>query len=171
MFKFLTVIVLMLMFKPFVFAQQPRPIEVYSNDSITVNGYKWEGLNHFLSQENDTVYVVNFWATWCIPCVEELPNFEKITQKYSNDKVKVILVSLDFGKDAKTRLLPFIARKKIKSDVIMIREPDADSWISKVDEGWSGALPATVIYKGKKRAFFERSFTYEELEKEIKNFK
>jgi thiol-disulfide isomerase/thioredoxin len=170
MIKSLPVIIFLLIISVTVHAQEPKPVEVYSNDSLTVKGYKWEGLKHFLSQQNDTIYVVNFWATWCVPCVEELPNFEKITQKYKIDKIKVILVSLDFGKDINTRLLPFIARKKIKSKVIVMREPDANSWIPNVDESWSGALPATVIYKGAQRAFFEKTFTFEELENEIKKF-
>lgn len=171
MIKSLPLTIAFLIFSVTVYAQEPKPLEVYSNDSIIVKGYKWEGLDHFLSQQNDTVYVVNFWATWCVPCVEELPYFEKITQKYKIEKVKVILVSLDFGKDINTRLLPFIARKKIKSKVIVMREPDANSWIPNVDGSWSGALPATVIYKGGQRAFFEKSFTFEELEQEIKKFR
>jgi thiol-disulfide isomerase/thioredoxin len=149
----------------------PQPAEVFSNDTVTLNGYKWDGLAHYLNQKNDTTYVVNFWATWCQPCVEELPHFEEINKKYKENKVKVLLVSLDFGKDIKSKLLPFISRRNIKSDVIVMRETDADSWIPKVDSTWTGALPATVIYNKDMRKFYEKSFTYAELEKEISNFK
>jgi thiol-disulfide isomerase/thioredoxin len=149
----------------------PEPAEVFTNDTVTVNGYKWEGLSHYLNQKNDTTYVVNFWATWCQPCVEELPHFEQINKKYKDNKVKVLLVSLDFGKDISTRLLPFINRKQLKSDIIVMRETDADSWIPKVDSTWTGALPATVIYNKDMRKFYEKQFTYAELEKEISKFK
>jgi thiol-disulfide isomerase/thioredoxin len=152
-------------------AVAPKPVEVFTNDTVTVNGYKWEGLNHYLSQQNDTTYVVNFWATWCEPCIEELPHFEEINKKYKDNKIKVILVSMDFGKDINTKLLPFINRKQIKSDVIVMREVDGDSWISKVDSTWTGSLPATVIYNKGMRKFYEKTFTYAELEKEVSNFK
>ncbi|KOS04753.1 hypothetical protein AM493_00855 [Flavobacterium akiainvivens] len=149
----------------------PEPVEVFTNDTVTVKGYKWEGLNHYLSQKNDTTYVVNFWATWCQPCVEELPHFEEINKKYKKNKVKVVLVSMDFKKDIEKKLLPFINRKQIKSEVILMRETDLNSWLPKVDTTWSGAIPATVIYNKEMRKFYEKEFTYAELEKEISNFK
>ncbi|KGO86532.1 hypothetical protein Q765_09890 [Flavobacterium rivuli WB 3.3-2 = DSM 21788] len=149
----------------------PKPLKIYSNDTVSVNAYDYAGLEYFLKQKNDTTYVVNFWATWCVPCVAELPNFEKINANYKKNKVKVILVSLDMAKMIDTRLLPFIKEKQIKSEVLLLRDPDADSWISKVDSTWSGAIPATLIYNADMRKFYEKSFTYDELEKEVSNFK
>jgi len=149
----------------------PKPIKVYSNDTVSVKAYDYAGLEYFLTQKNDTTYVVNFWATWCVPCVEELPHFEKINANYKENKVKVLLVSLDMVKMIEGKLLPFIKNKQIKSEVLLLRDPDADSWIPKVDSTWSGAIPATVIYNADNRKFYEKSFTYDELEKEISNFK
>ena len=151
-------------------AKMPAPIHVYTKDSVTVNSYKYDGLEYFLTKSNDTTYVVNFWATWCVPCVEELPYFEQLNEKYKNDKVKVLLVSLDMHKSVESRLIPFIKNKKLQSDVVMLRDPDADTWIRKIDTTWSGALPATIIYNKDKRKFYEQSFTYDELEKELNNF-
>ena len=148
----------------------PKPLKVYSNDTVSVNAYDFKGLEYYLKQQNDTTYVVNFWATWCVPCVAELPNFEKAGAKYKNGKVKVILVSLDMAKMIDTKLLPFIYKNKLQSRVLVLRDPDADAWIPKVDSTWSGAIPATVIYNKGKRKFYERSFTFEELDKEITNF-
>jgi hypothetical protein len=85
--------------------------------------------------------------------------------------VKVLLVSLDMHKMVESRLIPFIKEKNLQSDVVLLRDPDANSWIGKVDKNWSGAIPATVIYRNDKRNFYEKSFTYEELEKEVNNFK
>lgn len=150
---------------------KPEPMHVYNKDGIKVNAYKYDGLEYFLSKENDTTYVVNFWATWCAPCVAELPHFEKINAKYKDSKVKVLLVSLDMHKKVESDLLPFIKKNDLKSDVVLLRDPDADTWIRKIDTTWSGALPATLIYNKDKRKFYEKSFTYEELEKEVSNFK
>lgn len=147
--------------------QEPKPLKVYSGNGIKVKAYDYSGLEYFLNRKTDTTYVVNFWATWCVPCVKELPAFEKLGQKYRGSKVKILLVSLDMPKMAETKLLPFIKEKQLESQVVLLRDPDANSWISKVNAKWSGAIPATLIYNKKSRKFFEKSFTLEELEKEL----
>lgn len=148
----------------------PKPLKTYTEGTISVDSYTFSGLEPFLKKDNDTTYVVNFWATWCVPCVEELPNFEKLNATYKDKKVKVLLVSIDFPKMAETKLLPFIKTHNLKSEVMLLNDPDANSWINKVDSTWSGAIPATVIYKGKKRQFYEKSFSFEELEGEVRKF-
>jgi thiol-disulfide isomerase/thioredoxin len=149
----------------------PKPMKVYKKDGVTVNAYDFSKLEYFLNRKNDTTYVVNFWATWCVPCVEELPHFEKLTTEYKEEKVKVLLVSLDMHKMVESKLIPFIKEKHLQSDVVLLRDPDANTWISKIDKSWTGAIPATVIYNKDKRKFYEKAFTYEELEKEVNNFK
>ena len=120
-------------------------------------------LEPHLNFSNDTTYLVNFWASWCTPCVDELPAFEKIGEEYKSRKVKVLLVSLDFPNQIESRLVPFIEKHQINSEVLVLNDPDANKWIDRVDKGWSGALPATLIYNSKTRDFHEGSFTYEEL--------
>ncbi|AWH85435.1 hypothetical protein HYN59_10040 [Flavobacterium album] len=149
----------------------PKPLKVYSAEGVSVKAYDFDRLEYFLNKKNDTTYVVNFWATWCVPCVEELPHFEQLNEKYKKDKIKVLLVSLDMPKMAESKLLPFIKEKQLKSDVVLLRDPDQNTWLPKVDSTWSGAIPATIIYNKDSRKFYERSFTYEELEKEVSNFK
>jgi len=127
----------------------------------------YKELQPLLNKKNDTTYVVNFWATWCKPCVKELPAFEKLNKKYESKKVKVILVSLDFPKQLESKVIPFVEDRKIKSQVVLLKDPDANSWIPKVDESWSGAIPATLIYNTNNRKFYERSFTFEDLENEL----
>lgn len=148
----------------------PKPLKTYSKDSISIDSYNFLGLEPYLKKDNDTTYVVNFWATWCVPCVEELPNFEKLNAEYKDKKVKVLLVSIDFPKMVETKLLPFVKEHNLKSEVLLLNDPDANTWINKVDSTWSGAIPATIIYKGDKRRFYEKSFSFEELESEVKQF-
>lgn len=138
--------------------------------STDLEVYDFAGLEKFLNQNDDKIHVINFWATWCAPCVKELPYFEKLNAEYANKNVEVLLVSLDFPHLYDTKLKPFIRDKNIKSKVIALDDADMNTWIPKVDATWSGALPATIIYKHGKRKFFEKSFTYEELKNEINQF-
>lgn len=149
---------------------QRTPKNTYAKDSISIQSYTFENFEPFLHQEDDYTYVINFWATWCVPCVKELPYFEELRENYAAKKVHVLLVSIDFVKAVETSLIPFLEREKMKSEVILLDDPDANAWIPKVDESWSGAIPATVIYNKNNRAFFEKSFTYEELETELIKF-
>ena len=161
-------ILFILLISSISFAQlEKAPLKVYEKGSVKVESYDYNGLSFFLNQKDDTVYVVNFWATWCAPCIKELPSFEEIGKKYKDQKVKVILVSLDFPKKVESNLIPFIERKKLVSEVIHLDDPDANSWIEKIDKNWSGAIPATIIYRNDSKAFYEQSFTYEELETEL----
>jgi thiol-disulfide isomerase/thioredoxin len=124
----------------------------------------FEEFEPLLHKQNDTLYIVNFWATWCKPCVSELPYFEKIGEEYRNVALKVILVSLDFPNKREELILPFIENKGIQSQVIHLTDTKAYQWIDKVSPEWSGAIPATVFYKGNSfRKFVEASMTYEDL--------
>jgi thiol-disulfide isomerase/thioredoxin len=121
-----------------------------------------------LHLDNDTVYLVNFWATWCVPCIKELPAIEKIAEEFKNDKLKIILVSLDIPNQLNNRLIPFIRKHQVKSKVIVLNDPDFNQWINRVDPNWSGAIPASLIYTKSQRSFYEQSFSYGELETIIK---
>ena len=136
----------------------------------TVKSYSYNELKPLLEKNDGKTYVVNFWATWCGPCVKELPAFEKLHKEYANKNVEVLLVSLDFPKQVDKRLIPFINRKKINSKVVLLDDVNEDIWIKAIDSTWSGALPATLIYNTKQRKFFEASFDYDKLESELKSF-
>jgi thiol-disulfide isomerase/thioredoxin len=143
--------------------------EKVTEDYSPIPIYDFEALEEaFFNKEDELIYVINFWATWCKPCVKELPAFEQLNKNYKNEGVKVVLVSLDFPEKIKTGVIPFIEKHELQSHVVLLDDPDANTWIPKVSEEWSGAIPATVIVKDGKKTFYERSFTYVELETEIK---
>lgn len=124
-------------------------------------------LEQRVEQGKDTVYVVNFWATWCAPCVKELPNFDKLASKYQNQPLKVILISVDFKSKLDRVVVPFVKRNHIKSEVYLLNEKSEQEYINRVSKKWSGSLPATwIINKNKKsKNFYEKEFTWDELEK------
>jgi thiol-disulfide isomerase/thioredoxin len=125
--------------------------------------YKIDQLLNRINNNSDTTYVVNFWATWCKPCVAELPEFEKINKEYKTQKVKVLLVSMDFKEELNKRVKPFIQKNKYTCDVVLLDEVNGNDFINKVNEQWSGALPATLITKRNKSIvkFYEKKLTYD----------
>ncbi|MBO0322546.1 TlpA family protein disulfide reductase [Muricauda sp. CAU 1633] len=140
-----------------------------SEEAVKFPIYDFESFEPILNKDGDKTYVINFWATWCKPCIAELPYFEKINAEQS-DKVEVILVSLDMPSMWKSRLEPFVENKKLQSEVVILDDPKQNDWIPKVDEEWGGGIPATLIYNKNKRSFYERGFTYEELNTELNKF-
>lgn len=141
---------------------QTLPFAVYDNFSA---------LEHVFQNNNDTTYIINFWATWCKPCVEEMPYFEKLIQESAGKKARVILLSLDFKKDVPTKLKRFVEQRQLEKQVIALTDHRYDTWIDKVDPSWGGAIPVTLIYKGQTRKFIDQQFaSYEELEGLVKAF-
>lgn len=142
-------------------AQTPTTVTEAEGYKIPV--YDFKNIEPILNRANDTVYVYNFWATWCIPCVEELPNFLKFDSAMHNQPVRVLLVSIDMKSQLKTKLVPFLKSRNITSPVVVLSDPDANAWIDKVDKSWSGSIPATLfVYQGQKH-FHEGQLAYDEL--------
>lgn len=119
----------------------------------------------------DTTFVVNFWATWCKPCVAELPAFDKL-QRSMSGKVKVLLVSLDSPSERTTTVQTFVTRRNLSAEVCLLNEPRPHTWIDRIDPDWSGAIPCTLILNAKhaKRAFYERDFTEAALRSTVDEF-
>lgn len=122
-----------------------------------IEPYRSEQLMQRLNTGKDTLYVVNFWATWCAPCVRELPEFDKIAQRYKGKPVKIILVSLDFKESYPEKMQKFIKQKKLEHEVVWLSETNANEFIPKIANEWQGSIPATMLYYKKKsyRNFFE----------------
>lgn len=128
------------------------------SDAQTIPVLKFSDLQPLLSTTNDTLYVVNFWATWCKPCIEEMPYFVEAEKSLSGQKVKFIMVSLDFPKMLDSRLKPFLNKNKVPGQVILLNDPNSNSWIPKVNEDWDGAIPVTLIFTKEKRKFINTNF-------------
>lgn len=156
-FHRITLGVLFLIFPIFLLAENK-----IKEPSIRVLNFK--ELQPLLQLENDTIYVVNFWATWCAPCIKEIKYFEQLGHKFQDKNVKVLMVSLDFPDQLETRLIPFIEKEKMKNEVVLLDDPNSNHWIPLVDEKWTGAIPATLIYGKDFREFYQQEFTFSELE-------
>ena len=145
---------------------EKKPVMAGGNEIVSLD---YDGLEAaFLQLEDDKVYVLNFWATWCKPCIVELPAFEELNAKYKDENVEVVLVSLDFPQKLESSVVPFVNKKGLKSKVVLLDDDDANRWITLVDSTWSGAIPVTLMVKNGERKFYERPFTFDELETELK---
>ena len=122
------------------------------------------------SKKSDSILVINFWATFCKPCVAEIPEFIKVTNKYKKDKVKLLLVSLDLPSFYPKRIAVFAAKNNFATNIAWLDETDADYFCPMIDKAWSGAIPATIIVNTKTgyKKFFEAEMSGEEFENELK---
>ena len=117
-----------------------------------------------------TPLVVNFWASWCKPCVQEIPWFEKAVANYAKNKVRLLLVSLDFEEDYPNGIIAFAKKKGYRSSLAWLDETNADEFCPAIDSTWSGAIPATVFVNNafKYRLFIGHQIPEPRLELELK---
>jgi thiol-disulfide isomerase/thioredoxin len=122
-------------------------------------------LKALLSNKNDKLYIINFWATWCGPCVKEIPHFEKVAAEFPSHEVEFIMASLDFPSQLEKTLIPFIKKNKMKLNVILIEDTDYDKWIRDVDKNWQGNIPVTLFFNNSKdiRRFESKALEESEL--------
>lgn len=131
----------------------------------TVRQINIPDLEKLLQGTDNSLLVINFWATWCPPCIKELPHFQKISEELKSEKIKFIFVSLDFPSQIESQLIPFLKKNQFPSPVSVMMDIDYDKWISKVDQTWQGNIPATLFLNNarKLRKFYPGELEENEL--------
>lgn len=116
-----------------------------------------------------TPLVVNFWASWCAPCVREIPWFEKNIAKYSGKKLKLLLVSLDFADDYPNAIAAFAKKHNYQSEIVWLNESNPDSFCPKIDKSWDGTIPVSLFVNNAKkyRQFYKQQLPEPKLEQEL----
>lgn len=127
-----------------------------SEDKSEVRVVNYPELQKVIQKDDNKLYVVNFWATWCQPCVAELPEFMEVNaQMASRDDFEMILVSMDDVEALKSKVIPFIQKNKLEVRHFLLDDvKNMNEWIPDVNANWSGAIPATVLYRNGKAVHF-----------------
>ena len=143
-------------------------VMIFTAQAQKVEVVKFNDLQEKMLYTETPLTVFNFWATWCAPCIKELPYFAEVDA--NNEDVKVYLVSVDFQNQLE-RVKKFVAEKDLAPEVLFLDEKDPDSYMAKVSQEWSGAIPATLFVTDLGKKFFhEKAFTKEELEEAINKY-
>ena len=138
----------------------------------TAEKVKIEDLQKIIDGKSDKIEVLNFWATWCAPCIKELPLFEQMNADRKDVNFNLVSIDLDLDPNP-DKIHRFVARKKLKSTVLILDETDPNSWINKIDKSWSGAIPATLVvnHSTGKRRFVEKELKEGDLDELINSVK
>lgn len=172
---FRTIIIIFLL--PFLLSCRGKKV---TSASKSLQKENYEGVKEYtnfkklepiFNKKNDTVYLLNFWATTCPPCVKEMPLFEQLALDFKKAKFEILLISTDRKKDKESRLLPFLQKHQLQIPTVWLTDPNATKWTEAVNPKWYGALPYTIIYKNEERKYFFGSFeNYAQLKSEIEHF-
>lgn len=133
---------------------------------------KWKisDLEAYIKNSNKPT-VVNFWATFCKPCIAEIPHFQKRVRQYEKDSVQLLLVSLDMKEMYPARIKTFADRFNFTAPIVFLDETNADIFCPRIDGKWSGAIPATLFINNQTgyRKFLEQELSEQEFEAELKS--
>jgi thiol-disulfide isomerase/thioredoxin len=119
---------------------------------------------------SDHPLIINFWATFCVPCNKEIPYFQSTVARHKDQGVELILVSLDLPDYYPAKIDAFARKQGYTAKILWLNETDADYFCPRVDPHWTGGIPSSLFIDNKThyRRFFDRQLTEPQVEPEIK---
>ena len=137
--------------------------------SVAIEKFKIADLESYIAH-SDHPLIINFWATFCVPCCKEIPYFETTVNQFKDQKVELLLVSLDLPAYYPARIAGFVQKSGFGSRILWLNETDADYFCPKVDPRWTGGIPCSLFINNAThyRRFFDRQLTEPQVGLEIK---
>jgi thiol-disulfide isomerase/thioredoxin len=150
--------------------RQQETDSVYLSE-IPVVDENW--IQNKIENRNGKILFVNFWATWCVPCVEEFPDLVRIYNEHKNSDFEFLSISVDLPSEIETKVKPFLNEQSAEFPVVVVEEKRSDEIINLINPEWSGAVPATVIYdeKGIRREFISEAKSFDAFHTSIERVK
>jgi len=121
-------------------------------------------------KESKTPLIVNFWATFCVPCIQEMPYFQEMARQYKSQDVSLLFVSLDLKEAYPSKVNAMAKKLQLTFPVVWLNETNADYFCPKIDTTWSGGMPSSLFVNNATgyHKFFEDQLSKEKLEGVIK---
>lgn len=143
----------------------------YESPAGDVKVVTLKGLQEIIKNRKGKILVLNVWATWCIPCKEEMPDLMELQKKRKD--IEVIGLSIDYDDEVESKIKPFIKREKITFKILVNGEKSDEKLINFLGSSWNGAIPATFIYdtKGKQVLALEGKKSYAQFADALANLK
>lgn len=140
-----------------------------SRPEIAVETINESGYEQLVRERNGKILLVNVWATWCVPCVQEFPDLVRLADDYRDSNVEIVGISADFPDEIDSKIVPFLKRQKAGFKNYVRNFSSDEAFINQVNPDWSGALPATIIYgsDGEQKTFLLGMSDYETFREKI----
>lgn len=130
-------------------------------------------LRNKIENRNGKILFINFWATWCVPCVEEFPDLVKIYKEHKGSEFEFLSVSVDISSEIETKVIPFLKEQSAEFPVVLVEEKRSEQVINLINPEWNGAVPVTVIYDehGKRQEFIPEAKSFDAFHTSIERVK
>lgn len=130
-------------------------------------------LKEKIENRNGKLLFINFWATWCVPCVEEFPDLVKIYDKHKDSDFEFLSVSVNLPSEIETKVKPFLIEQNANFPVVVVEEKRSEEVINLINPEWNGAVPVTVIYNedGNRAEFIADAKDYDFFNRSIEKAK
>ena len=133
---------------------------------------KTDDIKSIMDANKGKVVLLNFWATWCKPCVKEFPDLVKLQNNYKDKGFVLVFISADMPEEIKSKVTPFLNQEKVDFTTYYIGSDKPEDIINYVDKDWQGAIPSTYIYdkEGNVKTSILGTKSYEQFESEITKY-
>ena len=113
-------------------------------------------IQDLVRRQSGRVVLLNFWATWCPPCLAEFPEIVALERAHRDRGLTVISVSADSPGRVESDLLPFLEKHPSDFPIYVMQTDDVDAFMHRIDPEWNGTIPTTFFFDRRGNVAFKR---------------